>query len=135
LGNILLHFFLIGLLLMVLSLGFEPQLVSLLARGSERKLQEGTTKAYSGAAAVDLRLAHKAIAAGDLAGGESRLAQAQDKLYAPQLHGRTPAPVRGELEGLESRYGKEFQVLRRKRALDRLGREGAEVRGQDARSP
>ncbi|MDD5627593.1 MAG: hypothetical protein PHU21_00900 [Elusimicrobia bacterium] len=106
---------------------FENPLSSLLNRSGEQSLRSGTTAAYSGTAAVDLQLAHKAIAGGDLAGGEGRVGRAQDKLYAPQLGGRAASEVSGDMKGLEERYGKEFKAIRRKRSLERLGREGAET--------
>ncbi|MCX5797160.1 MAG: hypothetical protein NTY77_16845 [Elusimicrobia bacterium] len=106
---------------------FEKPLSSLLARGSERKLRDGTLAAYVRTAAFDLTLAHRAISQGKLADGEGRVAKAQDKLYAPQLAGRAPTAVAREMHGLEQLYGREFKTIRRQRALSRLGREGAEV--------
>jgi hypothetical protein len=106
---------------------FESRLAALLARGGERRLHEGTAKAYGDAAAVDLRLAHKAIRAGAFAVGEDRLAKAQDKIYAPQMGGQAPVVVAQEMKGLEASHGKEFKAIRLKRALGRLGPDGAEV--------
>lgn len=98
----------------------------IIGRRANKSLQAATRQAYAAGADVDLRLAHKAIAAGDVDGGESRVARAQDKLYSPQLDGQ-PLPAAADIKQLEDRYGKEFRTLRRRRALDRLGREGAET--------
>jgi hypothetical protein len=102
--------------------------MALSVRGGERRLREGTAAAYVGTVSLDLKLAHRAMSGGDAAAGETRMSRAQDKLNAPQLAGRPPAPLSGELEDLESRYAAKVRPIRRQRAMDRLGREGAEVR-------
>ena len=106
---------------------YEAGVTSLITRGWEKRFREGTLKAYAFTAGIDLKLAHKAVSQGKFADGESRVAKAQDKLYAPQLGGRTPAALADDMKRLEDRYGKEFKGIRRERALNRLGQQGAEV--------
>jgi hypothetical protein len=120
-------FFAVAFVLIVAGSIFERQLSALVQRGGERRLHEGTARAYGDAAAVDLRLAHKALGAGALAEGERLVAKAQDKIYAPQLGGQTPAAVAQEMKGLEASHGKDFKAIRLQRARQRLGPGGAEV--------
>ena len=106
---------------------YEAGIVSWFSHGWEKKLRYGTLDAYAYTAEIDLKLARKALSQGRIADGESRVAKAQDKLYAPQLGGQAPASAAAKMKELEDRYGKEFKAIRLGRAFSRLDHKGAEI--------
>lgn len=87
-------------------------------RAGEEHLKRGTSAAYAGTARVDVELAEKAAARGDLEAGEERAFRAKAKLGAPQLSGNPPGTAAEELQRLEMRRGESFKPIRRRKERD-----------------
>ncbi len=83
-------------------------------REGEERLRRGTIQAYEGAARVDVTLAEKAAARGNLDAAEERAFRAKAKLEAPQAAGKI-GPAAEALQGLESKHGESFKPIRRRK--------------------
>ncbi|MBI5240573.1 MAG: hypothetical protein HY926_08880 [Elusimicrobia bacterium] len=119
------------LFVLLLSSGFlawhiwEAGRMAFKARDWQGRYARGTTQAYHDAAQVDLALARTSLGRGDTASAEARASSARDKLDAPQFAGRG-SPADRELRSLEAGQAASFRPIRVKRAMGRLGKEGAE---------